>query len=74
MARNLYEKLMTKYESCPDDPMSKFTKAQPKNAVKDSKSTIARVKEALLKGLHVFITYFNRESAWGGMGGIIFTL
>lgn len=51
MARNLYEKLMNKYESCPDDPMAKFTKSQPKSAVKDAKSTIARVKEALLKGL-----------------------
>jgi hypothetical protein len=46
MARNLYEKLMNKYESCPDDPMAKFTKSQPKSAVKDAKSTIARVKEA----------------------------
>lgn len=50
MARNLYDKLMTKYESNPDDPMSKFTKPHAKNSVKDAKSTIARVKEALLKG------------------------
>ena len=41
---------MTKYESNPDDPMSKFTKPHAKNSVKDAKSTIARVKEALLKG------------------------
>ena len=41
---------MTKYESNPDDPMSKFTKPHAKTSVKDAKSTIARVKEALLKG------------------------
>ena len=54
-ARNFYEKLMTKYESCPYDPMSKFTKSQPKTAAKDATSTIARVKEALLKGLLILI-------------------
>ncbi len=26
MSQNLYEKLMGKYESCPDDPMAKFAK------------------------------------------------
>jgi hypothetical protein len=26
VSQNLYEKLMGKYESCPDDPMAKFAK------------------------------------------------
>jgi len=50
MARNLYEKLMSKYEANPEDPMAKFTKSRPKTSVKDPNSTIARVKEALSKG------------------------
>ena len=64
MARNLYEKLMTKYEANPEDPMAKFTKFRPKNTVKDPNSTIARVKEALSKGkpkscmLIVFLSVF----------------
>ena len=40
---------MQKYESCPDDPMAKFTKCQPQT-VKNTASTIARVRDALLKG------------------------
>ena len=50
MARNLYEKLMNKYEANPEDPMAKFTKSRPKNSVKDTNSTLARMKEALSKG------------------------
>ena len=50
MARNLYEKLMTKYEANPEDPMAKFTKSKSKNSVKDPNSTLARMKEALSKG------------------------
>ena len=51
MARNLYEKLMNKYEANPEDPMAKFTKSRPKNSVKDTNSTLARMKEALSKGI-----------------------
>ena len=51
MARNLYEKLMTKYEANPEDPMAKFTKSRPKGAGKDPNSTLARMKEALSKGI-----------------------
>ena len=50
MARNLYEKLMTKYEANPEDPMAKFTKSKSKSSVKDPNSTLARMKEALSKG------------------------
>ena len=50
MARNLYEKLMNKYEANPEDPMAKFTKSKSKNSVKDPNSTLARMKEALSKG------------------------
>ena len=51
MARNLYEKLMNKYEANPEDPMAKFTKSRPKNSVKDTNSTLARMKEVLSKGI-----------------------
>ena len=63
MARNLYEKLMTRYEASPDDPMAKFSKAHPKNGVKDAKSTIARVKEALQRGM-IFGNFLDTASEW----------
>ena len=51
MANNLYEKLMSKYEACPDDPMAKFTKCQPKKSTAETAATIAaRVKEAIKRG------------------------
>ena len=59
MARNLYEKLMNKYEANPEDPMAKFTKSRPKNSVKDTNSTLARMKEALSKGIVVLWEYFS---------------
>eukprot|EP00088_Acartia_fossae_P047527 TRINITY_DN5152_c0_g1_i20.p1 TRINITY_DN5152_c0_g1~~TRINITY_DN5152_c0_g1_i20.p1 ORF type:complete len:554 (-),score=186.14 TRINITY_DN5152_c0_g1_i20:834-2495(-) len=43
---SLYEKLMGKYESCPDDPMAKFSKAKVKTAV-DIDRAKERVKQAL---------------------------
>ena len=67
MARNLYEKLMTRYEASPDDPMAKFSKAHPKNGVKDAKSTIARVKEALQRGM-IFGNFLDTASGTPRMG------
>merc|ERR1712223_1315255 len=45
-SQGLYEKLMSKYEADPEDPMAKFSRAQPKEK-KDLSSVKERVKEAL---------------------------
>merc|ERR1719500_718640 len=45
-SQGLYEKLMSKYEADPEDPMAKFSKSQPK-AKTDLSSAKERVKEAL---------------------------
>jgi len=45
---SIYEKLMSKYEADPDDPMAKFNKSRPKE-VKDLQSAKDRVKQALRK-------------------------
>merc|ERR1719500_2347689 len=45
-SQGLYEKLMSKYEADPEDPMAKFSRAQPK-VKKDLSSAKERVKEAL---------------------------
>ena len=60
--QGLYEKLMSKYEADPEDPMAKFSRAQPKvkwnlngdfayfwatQVKKDLSSAKERVKEAL---------------------------
>jgi len=45
-SQGLYEKLMSKYEADPEDPMAKFSRAQPKEK-KDLSSAKERVKEAL---------------------------
>ena len=42
----LYEKLMSKYEADPDDPMAKFSKSK-KRELKDIQGTKDRVKQAL---------------------------
>jgi len=56
---------MTKYEANPEDPMAKFTKSRPKNTVKDPNSTIARVKEALLKGDEPLPKFTDRNKRKG---------
>ena len=48
-AKGFYEKLMSKYEANPEDPMAKFSKSKPKTAT-DMASTMARVKQRLLRG------------------------
>jgi len=65
MARNLYEKLMNKYEANPEDPMAKFTKSRPKNSVKDTNSTLARMKEALSKGDEPLPKFTDRSKKKG---------
>jgi len=45
-SQNLYEKLMSKYEADPEDPMAKFSKAKEKKAI-DIASAKERVKDAL---------------------------
>jgi len=45
---SIYEKLMSKYESVPDDPMAKFNKSKPKG-LKDLQGAKDRVKQALRK-------------------------
>jgi len=45
-SQGIYEKLMSKYEADPEDPMAKFSKSQPK-AKTDLSSAKERVKEAL---------------------------
>ena len=50
---------MNKYEANPEDPMAKFTKSKPKNSVKDTNSTLARMKEALSKGIVVLWEYLS---------------
>lgn len=45
---SFYEKLMSKYEADPDDPMSKFNKSRPKE-LKDLQGAKDRVKQALRK-------------------------
>jgi len=65
MARNLYEKLMTKYEANPEDPMAKFTKSKSKNSVKDPNSTLARMKEALSKGDEPLPKFTDRNKKKG---------
>ena len=45
-SQGIYEKLMSKYETNPDDPMSKFAKAKPKQ-VKNLQEAKDRMKEAL---------------------------
>jgi len=47
-SNSIYEKLMGKYESCPEDPMAKFSKPKPKTHV-DMQSAKERVKQALKK-------------------------
>ena len=42
----LYEKLMSKYEADPDDPMAKFSKSRSRE-LKDIQGTKDRVKQAL---------------------------
>lgn len=48
-AKGFYEKLMSKYEANPEDPMAKFSKSKPKTAT-DMASTMARVKQRLMRG------------------------
>ena len=43
---SLYEKLMSKYEADPDDPMAKFSKSKSRE-LKDIQGTKDRVKQAL---------------------------
>ena len=45
---SFYDKLMSKYEADPDDPMSKFNKSKPKE-LKDLQGAKDRVKQALRK-------------------------
>jgi len=45
-SQSFYEKLMSKYEADPDDPMAKFQKAKPKE-LKDMQGAKERVKQAL---------------------------
>ena len=45
----LYERLMSKYEADPDDPMAKFTKSGKSRELKDIQGTKDRVKSALRK-------------------------
>jgi len=47
-SQSFYEKLMSKYEADPDDPMAKFNKAKPKE-LKDLQGAKDRVKQALRK-------------------------
>eukprot|EP00092_Neocalanus_flemingeri_P019501 GFUD01021127.1.p1 GENE.GFUD01021127.1~~GFUD01021127.1.p1 ORF type:complete len:613 (+),score=242.70 GFUD01021127.1:176-2014(+) len=47
-SQSFYEKLMTKYEADPDDPMAKFNKAKPKE-LKDMQGAKDRMKQALRK-------------------------
>lgn len=47
-SQGLYEKLMSKYEADPEDPMAKFSRSKPK-VMKDLSSAKDRVKEALRK-------------------------
>ena len=46
MSNSIYEKLMSRYEANPEDPMAKFARSKPKE-VKDLSSTMNRVKMAL---------------------------
>ena len=43
----LYERLMSKYEADPDDPMAKFSKSGKSRELKDIQGTKDRVKSAL---------------------------
>ena len=45
---SIYEKLMSKYEADPDDPMKKFNKSKPKE-LKDLHGAKDRVRQALRK-------------------------
>ena len=45
---SIYEKLMSKYEADPDDPMKKFNKSKPKE-LKDLQGAKDRVRQALRK-------------------------
>ena len=45
----LYERLMSKYEADPDDPMAKFSKSGKSRELKDIQGTKDRVKSALRK-------------------------
>jgi len=45
---SIYEKLMSKYEADPDDPMAKFNKSKPKE-LKDLQGAKDRVRQALRK-------------------------
>ena len=47
-SQGFYEKLMSKYEADPDDPMAKFQKAKPRE-LSDTKGAKERVKQALRK-------------------------
>jgi len=47
-SQGFYEKLMSKYEADPDDPMAKFQKAKPRE-LSDMKGAKERVKQALRK-------------------------
>jgi len=46
VSNSIYEKLMSRYEANPEDPMAKFARSKPKE-VKDLSSTMNRVKMAL---------------------------
>jgi len=46
VSNSIYEKLMSRYEANPEDPMAKFARSKPKE-VKDLSTTMNRVKMAL---------------------------
>ena len=43
----LYERLMSKYEADPDDPMAKFSKSRKARELKDMQGVKDRVKSSL---------------------------
>ena len=49
IAKGYFDKLMSKFEANPEDPMAKFSKPKSKQK-KDLSSTVHRVKEALARG------------------------